>query len=381
MEIIFLDDWDTGGKFGKRTLNDRRLIKKGSCEYYEFKIGDDIAICDIDSLHLLDTYRWNICMTQDGKKYIRSSVRQGDKIAKLYFSRLVLNESGGNVEHINKNTLDVRKQNLRVVRAKINPETDYVVDPVDKKKVSKSLAPGFQSKWSEGKLGGSVNNMSDKSWRVAFQNPLLNKYFFFSTHGGKAVAKEKALQFRKEEAIRRGLVRNRYRTITTSDGDVYLEVEATHKDETKSFFCDVEDVGTVKECKWYIQNRTGSENCEVRTSTGKHRTFHSALGIYKVTDHIDGNPLNNRRCNLRDGIKYNPRNHSVRKDNESGTTGVSFRNSSNAWVVQWPEDGKRKSKSFGIIKNKRTREEALEMARAFRIEIDKKLNLHEQQYL
>ena len=182
-------------------------------------------------------------------------------------------------------------------------------------------------------------------------------------------------------AKERRMVWNRYRTCITPKGDVYLEVQALYKGEIRSFFCDVEDVLFVQKYKWRISQRTNAQTLEVRTSGGGGTRFHTALGLYKVVDHIDGNPLNNRRCNLRDGEAINPKNYPKRSDNRSGTTGVSFHISKQAWIVQWPQDGKRRSKSFSVIKGKRTKEEALEMAKVFRIELDERLNLHQQQYL
>ena len=61
-------------------------------------------------------------------------------------------------------------------------------------------------------------------------------------------------------------------------------------------------------------------------------------------------------------------------------TGVSFNNNKRSWVVQWPEDGKRKSKSF-IVNSKITYEEARKTVVDFRLQKDKELNLHQQQYL
>ena len=105
----------------------------------------------------------------------------------------------------------------------------------------------------------------------------------------------------------------------------------------------------------------------------------SSQMAFKITDHIDGSPLNNRRCNLRDGTKLNPLNYPKRLDNASGVTGVSFSESKNAWIVQWPEGGKRRWKTFGIIDEVRTDKQAKQLAIDFRKEKDNNLGLHEQQ--
>lgn len=52
-------------------------------------------------------------------------------------------------------------------------------------------------------------------------------------------------------------------------------------------------------------------------------------------DHIDGNGLNNRRCNLRLATNaQNAYNQKKRSDNASGFKGVSFDKSRNKWIAQ-----------------------------------------------
>jgi hypothetical protein len=52
-------------------------------------------------------------------------------------------------------------------------------------------------------------------------------------------------------------------------------------------------------------------------------------------DHIDGDGLNNRRCNLRLATKaQNAHNSRVRSDNKSGYKGVSWNKKAGKWVAQ-----------------------------------------------
>ena len=119
---------------------------------------------------------------------------------------------------------------------------------------------------------------------------------------------------------------------------------------------------------------------------GHHRyyTQSTKLGKYlhnlifpkwKIVDHINRDGLDNRRCNLRDGNKDNINvKNQKRKDNAFGKTGVHFSNYKNgAWVVQWPENEKRKKKTFSI--GKYGMEGAKQKAIQFRVEVDKRLNL------
>lgn len=65
--------------------------------------------------------------------------------------------------------------------------------------------------------------------------------------------------------------------------------------------------------------------------TNAHIRMHHVLGC-KGYDHIDRNPLNNRRNNLRKAtITENAQNHSLRKDNKSGCIGVRFDAIKNKW--------------------------------------------------
>ena len=102
------------------------------------------------------------------------------------------------------------------------------------------------------------------------------------------------------------------------------------------FYFDKEDYDVVKEYYWYeticdeyhviIANITGDSS---------HQTIklHQLLG-FKNGDHIDRNPLNNRRNNLRQCTDAeNKRNRSKSKNNTSGFIGVSFDKSKNKWVA------------------------------------------------
>nr|QBK86513.1 MAG: uncharacterized protein LCMAC102_03080 [Marseillevirus LCMAC102] len=377
--LNFQDEWEKGGKHGRKQLNDRRSVETSEGEIYlEFKVGNHIARCDTQDINLLNTYHWNVIIT-NRISYVRTSVRQGEQILKLYFARLALNISDGHVAYSNGNTLDNRRSNLSIRKALRNPKTDYIVEKADLETIKSSLDSERCSEWATGKPGGSLYKCKDKYWRVIFQSPCLEKCFFFTTYGGQVPAYQAAVKFRIPEAKKRDCVWNNYRIHYTPDNEQFLEVQAKYKNNTKSFFCDIDDLYLVYKYKWHIRKRSNSQTYEIGRSGGGR--FHTEIGLYKVTDHIDGNPLNNRRCNLRDGKIYNPRNYPIRNDNQSGVTGVSFNKSKNLWVVQWPEGGKRKCKSFSIIECKRNYEEARGMAIKFRLSKNSDLNLHEQQIL
>lgn len=103
-----------------------------------------------------------------------------------------------------------------------------------------------------------------------------------------------------------------------------------------------------------------------------HRLLHPE---WPEIDHINRDGLDNRRKNLRDGSNsVNVQNQSKRIDNTSGKTGVHFSKSKNAWIVQWPENGKRKCKMWTV--SKYGDEKAKNLATKFRIDMDKELDIN-----
>jgi hypothetical protein len=78
--------------------------------------------------------------------------------------------------------------------------------------------------------------------------------------------------------------------------------------------------------------------------------MHAYLG-YKNYDHIDRNALNNCKSNFRKAtVAENARNHSLRKDNKSGFSGVYWEKESNKWLAYIRDNGK--MKKLGRFANK-----------------------------
>lgn len=105
--------------------------------------------------------------------------------------------------------------------------------------------------------------------------------------------------------------------------------------------------------KW--QARPGRRGCFYAARTkypgksyeGLHRAIMSRvlerpLVAYEIVDHIDGNPLNNLRSNLRlVSPRENVLNSSRRNDNTSGYKGVTFRKDCGLWRARIVRNGKR----------------------------------------
>lgn len=117
---------------------------------------------------------------------------------------------------------------------------------------------------------------------------------------------------------------------------------------------DDEDWEEVKKYKWFVQCRRGNKNPDKvyrNKYYGKIETIHYFITRYNITDHINGNALDNRKCNLRECTNVqNSRNKGARRDNKSGYKGVYLDKKSQKWVAQIGFDGK--CKKIGRYNNK-----------------------------
>lgn len=121
------------------------------------------------------------------------------------------------------------------------------------------------------------------------------------------------------------------------------------------------DYERLNQYKWYLlkghPTKYARRNEKVN---GKYKNtlMHKEVLIIKENiDHINGNGLDNRKCNLREGSALqNAHNAKIRKDNTSGFKGV-FRQYKNRWGALIQSNNKRFY--LGYFKDK------LEAARAY----------------
>lgn len=373
MDLHFKGQWISSKKVGeyksKRSTNRYRTVDPNSrVVFLEFELEEGVyAKCSIEDKHLLDNYHWHIHNT----KSVRTTVKIDGVSKTSNFKRMVLPESENYpIEPINGDKFDFRRENLRIVKQVVRKDLNHVQVPVVINKAVIKTA----SKWREGSPGGSAT-FYPYGMIVRFSSPTLTKPFCYTSYKSKKEAISEAKKFRYEEADRRGLVRNKIRNVTLEDGTKCLEVQTNGP----NFLCDLEDIKHVKRVVWSV--RKDSNTFYVNHSNRARRElkserFHKVVVPYDIVDHINGDGLDNRKINLRDGSKgVNPRNAKIRKDNDSGITGVCF--TKGAWTVQWPENGTRKSKRFGSSYG--TEEEAKAAAIEFRLEKNTELNLHPRQ--
>ena len=148
---------------------------------------------------------------------------------------------------------------------------------------------------------------------------------------------------------------NRYREVVGKDGEEpYFEVEIFGDGEYHIGQIDKEFLDRFTERTWYAKK--DGNNFYMRSGVSikfPDRPYFHRLVLHEVekVDHRNGNGLDNRKKNLRDGSGgVNENNQALRNDNISGTNGVSFDETNKRWRSTWKENGKRKIINFSIKK-------------------------------
>lgn len=121
----------------------------------------------------------------------------------------------------------------------------------------------------------------------------------------------------------------------------------------KEFYFDIEDYDKIKEYCWIEEvGMTGYTSVRARVpGTSRHIIMSWAIVGEKWYDHINHNPLDNRKENLRKATRTdNNRNCSLSKNNTSGVTGVSWNKRNNNWRARIMVD--KKSIEIGQFSNK-----------------------------
>lgn len=108
---------------------------------------------------------------------------------------------------------------------------------------------------------------------------------------------------------------------------------------------DDEDLPVVSRYKWHAQirhDRNGKVTANARIN-GKNVKLHGFLTGAPMTDHWDGDTLNNRRSNLRAcNNSQNQANRKLNSDSTTGFKGVHRNNSSRTFYAEIKHDKKRK---------------------------------------
>lgn len=122
---------------------------------------------------------------------------------------------------------------------------------------------------------------------------------------------------------------NSYKVV---DNIVYVKFNNVDEE----FICDLEDWEKLKEINWWGKiSKWGTYACA--TINGQKYRFHRLIMNCPddmQVDHINGNTLDNRKCNLRVVTnRQNSINSAIPKSNKSGYKGIYFDKSRNKWVA------------------------------------------------
>ena len=116
-------------------------------------------------------------------------------------------------------------------------------------------------------------------------------------------------------------------------------------------FVDAADASRVLAYKWSARsgNRTMYAHRTVRRADGRRtsQSLHQFLTGYAITDHINGNGLDNRRSNLREATPaQNGQNRRRGLDNRSGFKGVSWNARDRKWQAHIRVNGPQRSLGY-----------------------------------
>lgn len=165
----------------------------------------------------------------------------------------------------------------------------------------------------------------------------------FSTKYGNMLCRKHYDQVYLYGKILKRTIFDKNKIIEYSDYAEIIIYNAVHTEKYRAII-DIDDVEIVKNYKWggdkygYISTHSNQKSISL------HRLIMQKKFNLKgkIVDHIDRNPLNNRKSNLRiAGKSLNAINSKLNKNNSSGVTGVSYSKGSKKWRSYINYEGKR----------------------------------------
>jgi len=213
--------------------------------------------------------------------------------------------------------------------------------------------------WQVGKPTGSILEREDtkyetKSKRYEVRIPLGNgkmksKSFAFDKYDTLEKAKEEAEKWMINYSKENGLTKNMIRIIDDETIEVQLTKDMIMKTDFK--FSDLCQKHTL------CSTRSGDINSSYYSSlsiNNKLYYFHKHITKYKMTDHINRDPMDNRLCNLRETTpKLNNNNRGPPKrclKDPSHMLGIRFVKKDESWQARIKQNNKEYTKTFSVRK-------------------------------
>lgn len=133
-----------------------------------------------------------------------------------------------------------------------------------------------------------------------------------------------------------------------------MAVILTNKKE--EILVDDDDFEWLNEYIWWLDNRGYAMTAIKHNGKWKNQLMHRMImdvnDRWMLVDHINGNPSDNRRSNLRLCTNAeNMRNRGATKNNTSGVKGLHYHKQCNLWQARIRLNGKQYTKSFACKKH------------------------------
>lgn len=317
--------------------NEFTLSEDGKTAYIKLTQGQ-VAIIDAEDLEKIADYRWSVSWVGKGKKYYVRGYSSATK-GTIGLQRLLTNAKKDDiVDHINGDSLDNRKSNLRLCTKRQNAQ---------------NMPPQ-----SRNELG--IRGVYRKDVRFVARIYIDGRNAYLGTFDTieEAVEARKRAELeihgefsRKTDMVVHERVQHIDRDYKPEEYyiDGYGMVYRVPLTKGKYAFIDIEDYDLVSEHSWHASLAKSNNSYYAKTNVrinGKQRSMsmHKLLMNPKkgmVVDHINGNTLDNRRCNLRICTQAdNAKNSKTPKSNTSGYKGI-VKKSSTRWQAIITSDGKR----------------------------------------
>ena len=305
--------------------NEYTLSEDGKTAYVKLTQGQ-VAIIDAEDLEKIGEYRWCASWNaQKGNYYVSTSITsENGKRTSMMLHRLLKNpEQGMVVDHINNDTRDNRKENLRVCTVSQNAMNKSIGKNNTSGHKGVTLLPNgkfYASTRIDGNTVciGTYDTYDDAVYNQELVSKKLHGEFFRNDNGIKLTRNDEVIKESKRSFIK---------THIENYGEVY-KVPLTNG---QFAIIDIDDFDIVNKHTWCARfsKQTNSYYASAGTKTnGRHVSLNMHRVVMRagkgdVVDHINHDTLDNRRCNLRLATtSENMMNRIKQSNNTSGYKGV-----------------------------------------------------------